>query len=113
MLIGVDHTKNTSIHLGEQLGGRKTFTRWALVSDMVAECPGYPSCSDGFNAILPYMSPFITFAKIGDAEVQVMQAHVLIKTVQHMVSSKPEALLCDKEECPRCQAVRADLGISG
>ena len=109
MLIGVDHTKNVSIHLGEQLAGRKSFIRWALVSDMVAECTGLPSCPNGFNAILPYMSPFITFAKIGDAEVQVMQMHVLVKTVQHMVSSNPDALLCDNTECPHCQAIRAEI----
>jgi aminoglycoside 3-N-acetyltransferase len=109
MLIGLDHTWNTSIHLGEQLARRKTFTRWALVSDMVAECSGYPSCSDGFNAVLPYMSPFINFAKIGDAEVQVMQMKVLVKTVQQLISSNPAALLCDNDECPRCQAVLAEL----
>ncbi len=109
MLIGLDHTRNTSIHLGEQLSGRKTFTRWALVSDMVAECTGFPSCSGGFNAVLPYMSPFINFAKIGDAEVQVMQMDVLVKTVQQLLSSDSSALLCDNDECHRCQAVRAEL----
>ena len=109
MLIGVDHTKNTSIHLGEKLAGRKSFTRWALVSDMVAECPGFPSCSEGFNSVMTYMSPFITFAKIGDAEVQVMQSHVLIKTVQHMITANPGVLLCERDNCPRCQAVRAEL----
>jgi aminoglycoside 3-N-acetyltransferase len=109
LLLGVDHTKNTSIHLGEQLAGRKSFTRWALVSDMVAECTGYPSCSDGFNSILPYMSPFINFAKIGDAEVQIMQIDVLIKTVQHLVSSNPKMLLCENDHCPRCQAIHTEL----
>lgn len=109
MLLGVDHTKNVSIHLGEQLAGRKTFTRWALTSDMVAECENCPSCSKGFNAVMTYMSPFITFAKVGEAEMQVMQAHVLTKTVQHMVTSNPEALLCDEENCAKCNAVKVEL----
>ena len=66
VMVGVDHTKNTSIYLGEQLAGRKSFTRWALVTDMVAECTGFPSCPDGFNAILPNMSPYINFSKLGE-----------------------------------------------
>ena len=32
LLIGVDHTANTSIHYAEKLAGRKQFTRWALTS---------------------------------------------------------------------------------
>ena len=42
LLIGTDHMTNTSIHLGERLAGRKQFVRWALTSQGVIECPGFP-----------------------------------------------------------------------
>ena len=53
ILLGVDHTVNTSIHYGEQVAGRKQFTRWALTPQGVVECPRFPTCSLGFSAIEP------------------------------------------------------------
>ena len=53
LLLGVDHTVDTSIHYAEKLAGRKQFTRWALLSDRIIECPGFPGDSAGFDAIAP------------------------------------------------------------
>ena len=39
LLIGVNHTVNTSIHYAEYLAGRKQFVRWALTPQGVRECP--------------------------------------------------------------------------
>ncbi|MFH1523941.1 MAG: AAC(3) family N-acetyltransferase, partial [Chloroflexota bacterium] len=53
VLIGVDHTANTSIHYAEKLTGRRQFVRWALTLQGVVECPGFPGCSTNFQAIAP------------------------------------------------------------
>ena len=55
LLIGVDHTVNTSIHYAEQLAGRKQFVRWALARNRVVECPNFPGDSSGFQAIEEYV----------------------------------------------------------
>ena len=55
LLIGVNHTKNISIHYAEKLADRKQFTRWALTSSGVAECPGFPGCSKGFDQAEPVL----------------------------------------------------------
>ncbi len=77
LLLGVDHTTNTSIHLGERLAGRKMFTRWALMSDLVVTCTNNPYCSDGFNSIAPLLEPFINKTMIGNAKIQ---AYAAIRT---------------------------------
>jgi aminoglycoside 3-N-acetyltransferase len=109
LLLGVGHTCNTTIHLGERLGRRKTFVRWALVPDLVLECPGFPSCSDGFGAIDPLMEPFVRQAQVGEALVQAFPMPELVETVRQLVKADPLALLCENPECSRCNAVRADV----
>ena len=51
LLIGVDQTRNFSLHYAEFLSGRKQFTRWALTKEGVLECTPFPGCPDGFNKI--------------------------------------------------------------
>jgi aminoglycoside 3-N-acetyltransferase len=109
LLMGVGHTANTSIHLGERLAGRKTFVRWALVPDFVVECPGFPSCSDGFDAVAPLIEPFVRKAQVGEALVQAIPLQELLNTVRQLVRADPLALLCDKPYCERCHAVREDV----
>lgn len=109
LLLGVEHRTNTSIHLGERLAGRKTFTRWALMADMVVACPAFPSCSDGFNAIEPLMIPFTRSLQVGDAAVRAMPLYELVETTRQLVTADPLALLCDRPECLRCSAVREDV----
>lgn len=109
LLLGVTHRANTSIHLGEQLAGRKSFTRWALMPDMVVECPHFPACSDGFDAIQPLMEPFTRTIMVGNALVQAMPVPELVETTRQLVEVDPLALLCDRPDCPRCNAVRAEV----
>jgi aminoglycoside 3-N-acetyltransferase len=109
LLLGVSHKSNTSIHLGERLAGRKTFTRWALMPDIIVECPKFPSCSDGFNAIQPLMEPFTYKTRVGNALVQAMPLPELIETTRQLVQADPYALLCERPECLRCSAVRDEV----
>src|SRR5574342_551705 len=51
LLLGVDQTVNTGIHYAERLAGRRQFVRWAITGNRIIECPGFPNCSDGFEAI--------------------------------------------------------------
>jgi len=108
LLIGTDHMTNTSIHLAERLAGRKQFVRWALTYQGVIECPGFPGCSDGFQAIQPYLKSTgaLRSARLGPAEIQAVPLQELISTVQDRIRANPLALLCEYPECMRCQAMR-------
>ncbi len=106
LLLGVDHTVNTSIHYAEKIAGRTQFIRWALVQDRVVECPGFPGDSDGFNAIAPALEKYTRRVEIGNALVQAIHLKSLIKTVADQIKENPFALLCQRQDCERCTAVR-------
>ncbi len=109
VLINVDHTANTSIHYAEKLAGRKQFIRWALVGDRVEECPGYPGDSLGFQAIEPHLRSQTRRVEIGDGLVQAVPLRGLFDVVQGLIQKDPFALLCERMDCARCNAVRASL----
>jgi len=106
LLLGVDHTVNTSIHYAEKLAGRLQFIRWALVQDRVVECPGFPGDSDGFNAIAPALEKYTRRVEIGNATIQAIHLKSLFKVVIDQIKENPFALLCQRQDCERCTAVR-------
>jgi aminoglycoside 3-N-acetyltransferase len=106
LLLGVDHRVNTSIHYAEKLGGRMQFIRWALLPDRVVECPGYPGDSEGFEAIAPAVEKYTRRVEIGNALVQAVHLKSLVKVVVDELNKNPFALLCQRQDCERCNAVR-------
>ena len=108
LLMGVDQTVNTSIHVGERLAGRKQFVRWALTPQAVVTCPGFPGCSDGFQAIEPHLQT-VRRVMVGPAFIQAVLLPEVVQTVHDRVRSDPLALLCDRPYCDRCDAVRHGL----
>jgi aminoglycoside 3-N-acetyltransferase len=106
LLLGVDHTVNTSIHYAEKLAGRKQFTRWAALPDRIVECPGFPGDSAGFDAIASALTGITRKVRAGEAIVQAMPLRGLIEVVSERIKADPLALLCEHQDCPRCNAVR-------
>jgi len=106
VLMGVDHTANTSIHLGEYLAGRKQFVRWALTPAGIVECPRFPGDSRGFRAIEKDMRPDTRVAQLGRARVHAMPLRKLVGQVERRLTAEPLALLCDHSDCERCNDVR-------
>ncbi len=109
ILMGVDHTVNTSIHYAEKLAGRRQFIRWALTPKGVVECPGFPGCSAGFQAIAADMEKFTRQVKIGEALIQAVPLKMLFKVVGTRIKKDPLALLCQQEDCERCGAIRKQV----
>jgi aminoglycoside 3-N-acetyltransferase len=112
LLLGVDHTVNTSIHLAEHVAARKQFTRWALLPDRIIECPGFPGDSAGFGAIADELSNDTRRIKIGQAVVQAMPIRAVIRAVGARLGADPLALLCTQLDCARCSAVRASNRVA-
>ena len=112
LLAGVDQTVNTSIHLAEQIAGRKTFIRWALTPRGVVECRNFPGCSDGFDQIDSYLENITRQVQIGDALVRAIPVKPMLEIVVDLIKNEEEALLCSRDFCPRCDAVRYSLKIN-
>jgi len=106
VLINVDHTSNTSIHYAEKLAGRRQFTRWALMDNRVVECPNYPGDSMGFQAIEEYLNFDTRRVEVGDGFIQAIPLRRLLSVVHDILKKDPLALLCERRDCERCNAVR-------
>ena len=106
LLLGVDHTTNTSIHYGERVAGRKQFIRWALTPEGILECPGWPGCSDGFQAIAPRLEAVRRTAQVGSGLIQAFPLVGIVEAVVQAIADEPHALLCERPDCGRCNAVR-------
>lgn len=106
VLINVDHSVNTSIHYGEKLAGRRQFVRWAVMDNRIVECPNFPGDSSGFNAIASYIKPDTRRVEIGEAFVQAVPLRRLFDAVQELIKLDPLALLCQRTDCERCDAIR-------
>ncbi len=110
LLMGVNHTVNTSIHYAEKLAGRHQFVRWALTRGRVVECRGFPGCSDGFETIRPDMEPYARRVELGNAFVEALPLKRLFQEVEARIQQDPLALLCQRLDCDRCNAIR-DMAV--
>jgi len=112
LLLGVGHTRNTSIHLAERLAGCRQFMRWAIVRGedskdaRAVRLPGFPGCSDGFDAIEPEIARATRQVTIGGAVVRRVPLSMLIPIAAGLIGDQADALLCDRPDCERCSAVR-------
>jgi aminoglycoside 3-N-acetyltransferase len=109
LLMGVNHTVNTSIHLVEHLVGRKQFVRWALSRNNVTECPGFPGCSNGFEQAAVSLKPITRKGTLGDALIQAIPVQQMVRILADMLRKNPLDLLCDDLYCERCNAVRRSI----
>jgi len=107
LLLGVDHTVNTSIHLAEKLAGRRQFIRWALTPESAVECPNFPGCSLGFEKAAPHLVEFTRQVNIGSANLRALPLNEMIDTIVELISNDPLALLCDDPGCERCAEHKA------
>ncbi|MFZ5879199.1 MAG: AAC(3) family N-acetyltransferase [Chloroflexota bacterium] len=109
LLVGVDHTVNTSIHYGERLAGRRQFTRWALTRNRAVECPGFPGDSSGFGALAEALAQDTRSVEVGTALVQAVPIKRVFEVVQERLKKAPLDLLCERSDCERCNAIRLSI----
>lgn len=106
LLLGVDHTVNTSMHYAEKLAGQKQFVRWAWTGDRIIECPGFPGCSDGFESIRPDIQDVSRRVPVGKSFIEAIPIRALLRVVEWRIKENSLALLCQRDACERCDASR-------
>lgn len=111
LLINADHTSNTSIHYAEKLAGRKQFLRWALVGDRAVECHNYPGDSRGFQAIEPYIKPHVVRVDVDKGFIEAAPLKKLLDVATELIKYDTFALLCEREDCQMCNAVRGIYAV--
>ncbi|MDK1081271.1 MAG: AAC(3) family N-acetyltransferase [Anaerolineae bacterium] len=111
LLFGVDHTVNTSMHYAEKLAGRAQFVRWALTQEAILECASFPGCSNGFETIRTDISQVSRLVEIGASFIEAIPLRALLRATNHTIKRNPRALLCLRDTCKRCKAVRQRIKI--
>jgi len=125
LLVGVRHTSNTMIHLGEEYAGIpkgswfevRTFAKVLMADGSVIEheIDTSTSCSHGFNAVEEPMRAHgdITDLTVGPSKWQLMMATDVIDRVGEIIAEKADVLLCHNPNCGPCTTARRNLKAQG
>lgn len=105
VLLGVDHSANTTIHLAEQQLGRSVFFRYAKVATgrVWAEMPNIPGQSHRFDDIEPVLRSATRESTIAGCRVRVVPVRDVLTSATQLIADDPGALLCGDDGC-RCGA---------
>ncbi|TWD84087.1 aminoglycoside 3-N-acetyltransferase [Kribbella amoyensis] len=107
LLLGVDHTSNTTIHLAEQHLGRSRFHRYAKSgAGSWMELPNVSGESHKFDEIEPDLRPFTTEVVIGECRARLIAVEDVLTCTTTLITKDPAALLCTEQGC-RCTAALA------
>ncbi|AWN23672.1 AAC(3) family N-acetyltransferase [Deinococcus irradiatisoli] len=102
LLLGVDHSSNTTLHYGEYLAGVPLLTRYVPLNGQIVPT-AFPNCSADFENISPYVQG--AHVTVGRAQLSAYRVRDLVRGVQTLLSAHPDGLLCSYPSC-RCQEVR-------
>jgi aminoglycoside 3-N-acetyltransferase len=126
LLIGVDHNRNSSIHVAERIFGiphknvpySENFTKpvkmlrnGKIESMLIEECPG---CSTNFLIVgeaLKEKGLQIT-GRVGNAVTYKVKGSDMIECTLEILKKDVGALLCGRKECPYCPNARQVLAKS-
>jgi len=118
LLLGVDHTTNSAIHIGEAyadvpyLNLPYAFPQAVVIDNKgkktVVKLFKQPGCSHGFGKLEKHLRDrkLIKDGIIGNAQVQLIKTQDVIDTVVQILKDDPTALLCDNPKCIRCRSAR-------
>lgn len=109
LLLGVDHSSNTSIHYGEYLAGMPLLTRYVPLGGRVVPT-SFPNCSADFEHIAPYVQG--RKVVVGRATLQAYRVRDLVDGAMQLLRHNPEGLLCSHVHC-RCREVRKRVRAEG
>jgi aminoglycoside 3-N-acetyltransferase len=107
LLLGVDHTVNTSLHLAEVWANVPYIHRTATLKTGPEEwtvMQGSPECSAGFGKIEPLLrqARLLQRGYIGNAVSQLMRQRQVISMAVALLQGRGSFLLCDNPNCPWC-----------
>lgn len=119
LLIGVDHTTNSALHVAERLAGMPYRDQLAETTVRTADgvervTVNQVHCSKGFEAIVPLArhAGIVTRGRIGEAPVRLIEGEPLLDLAVELLVADPGALLCSSPACDRCAYARERITAS-
>lgn len=120
LLLGVDHTSNSSLHVAERLAElpyrdqtAETSVRRAGGSSETVEV-NRVHCSRGFGVVGPIARQLgvQTEGRVGEATARLLTGDDLLSLVVELLEDEPGLLLCDLPDCDRCRYARERIAES-
>jgi aminoglycoside 3-N-acetyltransferase len=106
LLLGVDLTSMTLVHVAEKLAGRNLFRRWARTNHGVVEVE-VGGCSEGFMNLESTLQPFSKRASVGSGMWTAFVAEDVLHAAARAVRADAAITHCEDSACGRCDdAVR-------
>jgi len=114
LLLGVDQTSNSSLHLAQDLAQAPYLNRYRMTEVIEADGSRRPfrmrraGCSLGFEKIQPIIdrSGIENRVMIGSALVRILPGIQFIDLSVALLREDPGFLLCDRQECSSCAEAR-------
>ncbi|MCX6344082.1 MAG: AAC(3) family N-acetyltransferase [Armatimonadetes bacterium] len=115
LLLGIDHTKSSIIHVAEEMVKLPYLDRSHLIDVLTSRGKvtrkwiRRPGCSNGFNVIEEPLqeNDAIKETFIGDCRARLMSARAVVNAAVELLKFDNEALLCDLPDCMACAEARA------
>ena len=102
LMLGVDLSTCSAIHIAEELAGRNHFIRWCADSEGHSKRVEAQSCGEGFNNLLPYCDHLIRKEKLGNATVMIFKLKEMIDEATALIKKNPNITKCS-EQCIKCR----------
>ena len=103
VLMGVNLTSMTLIHLAEARAGRTLFRRWARNrSGNIIEMQ-LGSCSGGFERLQPFLAPVMREIEVGTSHWRAYPASDVLEIASVTIRMNPRITHCPDSDCVRCR----------
>ena len=103
VLMGVDLTKMTLLHLAEAEAGRRPFVRWARGCDGRVVRVRTGECSEGFESLAAALAPVEATMLVGASCWRVFPARDALTLAAAAIRAKPSITRCPKLRCLECE----------
>jgi aminoglycoside 3-N-acetyltransferase len=103
VLLGVDLTRCTALHVAENQAGQRSFVRWALGRDGRRERVLIGGCSEGFESLWPELASVFRVCGVGGASVRIAPLAPLIAAATAVFARDRASGRCDDSSCLRCR----------
>jgi aminoglycoside 3-N-acetyltransferase len=101
LLIGVDLSSMTLIHVAEKLAGRSLFRRWARADEGIVEVE-VGGCSNGFTNLEPALQRHARRVAVGSSGFTAFIAQEALNVASAAIQVDPSITHCGDSSCGRC-----------
>jgi aminoglycoside 3-N-acetyltransferase len=120
LLVGVGHTRNSSLHVAEKVAGvpyrdQVAETRRVTADGTERVRVNRVHCSEGFGVAGPLLraAGLERRGQIGDATVRLLDGEALLDLIADTLRHHPGFLLCAAPDCERCAYARRQVADAG